>query len=50
MLNSGVIASTTKPPITKLIVEWVIKAYNNFSVEVVVNSWKHGTYTWFDCY
>ena len=49
MLKLGIIAATTKPSTRKLIVEWVIKVYNNVSVEVVVNSWKYGTYTLFDC-
>ena len=49
MLDSGIITSTTKPPTRKLFVEWVIKAYNNVSVEVVILSWKHDVYTWFDC-
>ena len=49
ILDSDIIAPTTKPPTRKLIVEWVMKVYNNVSVEVVVNSWKHGTYSWFGC-
>ena len=49
MLDSGISVSMTKPPTRKVIVEWVMKAYNNISVEVVINSWKHGASTWFDC-
>ena len=49
MLDLEITASMTKPPTRKLIVEWVMKAYNNVSVEIVVKSSKHGTYTWFDC-
>ena len=45
MLNSGTLASITKLPKWNLIVEWVMKVYNNMSVEVVVNTWKQGTYT-----
>ena len=48
MLNSEIIASTAKPQIKKLIVEWVQKEYNNVVVEVVVNSWKNGKNTWFN--
>ena len=43
MLDSRIIASMTKPSTRTLIVEWMMKAHNNISVEVVVNSWKHGT-------
>ena len=49
MLDLGISVSTIKALTRKLIGEWVMKAYNNISVEVVVNSWKHGAYTWFDC-
>ena len=48
MLDVGIIFSMTKLPTRKLIVEWVKKAYNKISVEVVTNSWKHGAYIWFD--
>ena len=46
---AGIIASMTKPLTRKLFVEWVLKAYNNVSVKAAVHSWKHRTYTWFDC-
>ena len=49
MLDLGVSVYMTKPLKRRLIVEWVMKAYNNVSVEVVTNSWKHFAYTWFDC-
>ena len=49
MLDLGIISSMTKPSARKLIVDWTMKAYNNISVEDVVNSWKHGAYTWLDC-
>ena len=48
MHGLGISVSTTKPPTRKLIVEWVMKAYNNLTVEAVTNSWKHVIYTWFD--
>ena len=43
MLDLGMSVFKTKPPTRKLIVEWMMKAYNNISVEVVTNSSKHGT-------
>ena len=43
VLDSRIIASMTKPSTRTLIVEWVVKAHNYISVEVVVDSWKHGT-------
>ena len=49
VLGSGISISMTKPLTRKLIVGWVMKAYNNFSVEIVIKFWKHGTYSWFDC-
>ena len=49
MLDLGISVSKTKPLTRKLIGEWVMKAYNNVSVEVVTDSWKHDAYTWFDC-
>ena len=49
MLDLGISVSMTKSLSRKLIVEWVMKAFNNVSAEVVINSWKHGAYTWFDC-
>ena len=41
ILGSGISTFTTSPQKRYLIVEWVIKAYNKISVEVVINSWKH---------
>ena len=39
VIDLGIIASTTKPQTArKLIVEWMMKAYNNISVEVNFNS------------
>ena len=38
MLDLGISVSMTKPPTRKLIVEWVMKVYNNISVGVVTNS------------
>ena len=35
MLDLGISVSMTKPLTRELIVEWVMKAYNNVSVEVV---------------
>ena len=48
MLDLGIIDSMTKPPTTKLVVEWMMKVYIIISIKVVINSWKHGAYTWFD--
>ena len=47
MLDSGINVLMVKPCTQQLIVEWVIKAFDSFSVDFVQHSWKHGVYSWF---
>ena len=49
MLGLGISVSLFKHPTRNFIVECVMKANTNIPLEVVVDSWKHGTYTWFYC-
>ena len=42
MMDSGIIVTVVIPPTWPLIVEWVIKARDSISVDIMPHSWRHG--------
>jgi hypothetical protein len=47
MIDIGLQGAQTCPPSREDIVKWTLQAKNEMPRQIVINSWRHGEYTWF---
>jgi hypothetical protein len=47
MINEGVTKGTTSPPTREDIAKWSLSSMEMLPVQVVMNAWRHGKYSWF---
>ncbi len=45
--GEGIVDGAAKEPVRKLVAEWVLEVYNNFSVQTSMNAWMKKWYEWF---
>ena len=48
MFDEGILCGKAVPPTLEVIVHWTIDSWRAMKESTIINSWRHGDYSWFD--